>query len=200
MGVNMSKKMIDADVLLSFAKKQLEISRYAIDSSDTNFQLKDTHKGCVIILEAFIEKINELATPAPEPQESIFDAHAFNLKEESRHSQYWRPNDILISNQDTTIKLSADNFNCHKLRKLRNITAEQRCLYSKICELADRLDEKIQRENIFDADGWCWDASKAPETEVILLYKSGAVIDGCVTPLKNIKAWRPLPTPPKAKS
>jgi hypothetical protein len=65
-------------------------------------------------------------------------------------------------------------------------------LIKKINELATPAPEP--QESIFDADGWCWDSSKAPEARVILLYKSGAIIDGYVTPFKNIIAWRPLPT------
>lgn len=59
MGVNMSKRMIDADALENWLKTQ--INKLPYYSTNNPYQ-------------AIINKINELATPAPEPQESIFDA------------------------------------------------------------------------------------------------------------------------------
>jgi hypothetical protein len=72
----MTNKIIDADALeklTEFCIKQKEISQNIIDSYDigVDFVARHTHRGCVVIANAFIEKINELATPAPEPQESV---------------------------------------------------------------------------------------------------------------------------------
>ncbi len=68
----MTKRMIDADALdklIKFCIKQKEISQNIIDSHDSgiDFVTRNRHYGSVIIANSFIEKINELATPA-EPQ------------------------------------------------------------------------------------------------------------------------------------
>ena len=59
----MTEKMIDADELLYWLDKNFE---YCNDVH--NVEIK------AISFKFLLKKINELATPAPEPQESIFDA------------------------------------------------------------------------------------------------------------------------------
>lgn len=68
----MSKKMIDADVLLNWVKKKMESGELITETEHYSTEN-------VIFVDDFIEKINELATHAPEPQESIFDADGWCL-------------------------------------------------------------------------------------------------------------------------
>jgi len=63
----MTKRIIDADALLKWVKRH-EIE----DENETGHY--------VVISFDLEEKINELATPAPEPQESIFDADGWCKK------------------------------------------------------------------------------------------------------------------------
>lgn len=67
-GADMINKMIPADLLLQWFSNQTYIS--FID--DIAVRFVDIKYGDII------NKINELATPAPEPQESIFDADGWN--------------------------------------------------------------------------------------------------------------------------
>lgn len=196
----MTKRMIDADALLGFAKKQLEISRYAIDSSDTNFKLKDTHKGCVIILESFIEKIQELATPT-EPQESNFDADGW-CWDFDKFKDYYSDNGFLIKTETgwTTIRSREQYRLC-----LKGVVAWR--------PLPTHAPEP--QESNFDADGWCYDMDLLHSHENVLLYvinpdlktkraTTGMRIDkdfyfARVSERDKAIAWRPLPTPPKDK-
>ena len=62
----MSKRMIDADVLVEWLHKNFEYC-------------EDIHgiQKLVVSYRFLLDKIQELATPAPEPQESIFDAEGW---------------------------------------------------------------------------------------------------------------------------
>jgi hypothetical protein len=169
----MTNKMIDADALDNLFEDIFKKSTYNIMGVEYVIDKA--------ILINILHRIKELATPAPAPQESIFDINKWqNYLETNGHEGVLYK--ILFGNEKTLKLIPScngqkilnafddDNFNPLKNELHKNIFI---CLD---LDVKDFLCEP--QESIFDADGWCWNMDKAPrdETRILGLTSFGAEV------------------------
>ena len=180
----MSKKMIDADALEKLLEWIVDNEEYVNDFVDVD--------GDYVHAYSLKEKIQELATPAPEPKETCkSNLTKFSMQLFEAIGQNSEAGKLDISDDDFD-KMETIAF---KLIDAMNLPRDT------------RKTEILPQESIFDADGWCWNmliVSLNIKVEVKIESNYGLCIKTNTFEkpytgnghLFKYLAWRPLPTIP----
>lgn len=197
MGVNMSKRMIDADALLKQIKNQY--NTFAYHEKIFNDELENIKKDTI---EKIIYTFKKCLIPKQKffiGQEVLYFHEFASSRGKIESCEYKKQQEFIAV--WTEIGKWVYKINGKLIHE------------EKIKELATPVPEP--QESIFDAEGWCWDMDSLHDNGDVLLYvinpdlktkraTVGKKIDknfyfARVSERDRPNAWKPLPTLPKDK-